>query len=108
MPENSKVDRAIRDRRRRNLGVGVDRRGTKEERRRCPDCGSELWQSVKKIATGTRTTIACTKRGCGWSTSSSQIDAKFTTLKLSWEMPVEKMGMHHVVELPPARKSNLR
>lgn len=99
-PKKKTASRDIKDRRRVNLGVGVDRRGTKDERRRCPQCGNELWQAVKKIPTGTRTVIACIKRGCGWSTKSNQIDSKVLTLKLKWDLPIEKMGASYVVEIP--------
>ena len=100
MPAKKTDKRFIKDRRKINLGIAVERRGSRDERRRCPQCGSELWQTIKKIPTGTRTTIACTRRGCGWSTRSNQVDSRVLTLKLTWDLPVEKMGGAFMVELP--------
>lgn len=60
------------DRRKVNVPVGNDARGTGKDKRKCPDCHSALQSSVMPFAGGTWTTTFCTK--CDWRQKSKQVD----------------------------------
>ncbi len=61
------------DRRKVNRAVKVDRRGTKPERRRCPNCRGPLTTKAHRARGGTKTVTVCLQ--CGWSAISDQIDS---------------------------------
>ena len=59
------------DRRKVNRAVKVDKRGTKVERRRCPECRGPLMTKISRAKGGTKTLTVCLK--CGWSAISAQV-----------------------------------
>ncbi len=61
------------DRRKVNRAVLVDRRGTKPERRRCPECKGTLFSKTNKVKGGTVTAVVCPD--CGWKQVSEQVAA---------------------------------
>jgi len=61
------------DRRKVNRAVKVDRRGTKPERRKCPQCKGTLFAKINKVKGGTVTAVVCAD--CGWKAVSEQVAA---------------------------------
>ena len=61
-----------KDRRRVNVPVGRDLRGTGKDKRKCPQCHSALQSSVMAFAGGSWTTTFCTK--CDYRVKSKQVD----------------------------------
>lgn len=61
-----------KDRRKVNVPVGDDKRGTGKDKRKCPECHSALQTSVLPFAGGTWTTTFCTK--CDFRVKSKQVD----------------------------------
>jgi hypothetical protein len=76
------------DRRQINAATPKDRRGSGQERRRCPECHAALETSVKRVAGGSVTTLTCPS--CGWSRSSRQTDADVLVAKMTWALSLEK------------------
>jgi hypothetical protein len=60
------------DRRKINVPIGQDKRGTAKDKRKCPECHSALQTSIQPYAGGTWTTVFCTK--CEYSVRSKQVD----------------------------------
>jgi hypothetical protein len=60
------------DRRKVNVPVGDDKRGTGKDKRKCPECHSALQNSVQHFEGGTWTTTFCVR--CPYRTKSKQID----------------------------------
>ena len=61
-----------KDRRRVNVAVGHDLRGSGKDKRKCPECHSALQSSVMPFAGGSWTTTFCTK--CDYRVKSKQVD----------------------------------
>jgi hypothetical protein len=67
------------DRRKVNVAVGDDKRGTGKDKRKCPQCHSALQTAVMPFEGGTWTTTFCTK--CDYKAKSKQVDeARMKTL----------------------------
>ena len=62
------------DRRKINRFVGIDKRGTKVDRRKCPKCKGILDTKTHRIKLGTKITTICID--CGYMTTSEQIDSQ--------------------------------
>jgi hypothetical protein len=60
------------DRRKVNLAVGAEKRGSARDKRKCPECHSALQTSILPFAGGTWTTTFCTK--CSYRVRSKQVD----------------------------------
>ncbi len=88
---------ARRDRRKVNQAVGADRRKGAAERRRCPDCGSSLSQSVVKAPGGTLTRVYCTK--CDYRSESRQVDEERLHSLAGFEFMVESGSRGAFLEL---------
>ncbi len=78
------------ERRQVNSSTDQERRGTGQERRRCPDCQAPLKTETRPLAGGSVITMTCAK--CGWTKSSRQTDASVLLAKLTWALPLEKKG----------------
>jgi hypothetical protein len=89
-----------------NVAVPQDRRKGGRERRRCPECGGNLDQVVRKLAGGTVTASTCLS--CGWSKSSRQTDADLLVLKLVWSLELEPHSGQLAVVLPQELVSALK
>jgi len=70
-----------------NQAVGEERRRGKDDRRRCPDCGSTLKQSVERAPGGTLTRRFCTK--CAWKSTSRQVDEERIKALAGFELTVQ-------------------
>jgi hypothetical protein len=90
------VEKARKERRRVNQAVGQDRRGGRQDRRRCPECGSTVRQAVEAAPGGTLTRRFCTK--CGWKSSSRQVDEERIKALAGFELTV--MGTPRRAVLP--------
>jgi hypothetical protein len=88
-----------KDRRQLNVRVDKERRGSGQERRKCPECGGGLSKSVRRLAGGSVTTLECGK--CGWTHASRQTDVDVLMLKLTWALPLEAKGGTLQAVLPP-------
>ena len=88
-----------RDRRQLNVSVPAERRGTKPDRRKCPDCGALLKRSVRRLAGGSVTQLDCAE--CGWTKSSRQTDADVLVLKMTWGLELKPLGGQLGAILPP-------
>lgn len=86
------------DRRSLNVPVPQDRRKGGRDRRRCPECNSELSQAVRRLAGGSVTMLECAK--CGWAKASRQTDADVLVLKLTWALPLESHDGQLAAVLP--------
>jgi hypothetical protein len=71
------------DRRKVNQPVGDDRRGTKADRRQCPQCKSILSQGIKSFPGGTWTMTYCTK--CNYQVKTKQVDEDHLQALLGFE-----------------------
>lgn len=87
-----------KDRRSLNVSVPQDRRKGGRDRRRCPECNSELGTSVRRLAGGSVTMLECAK--CGWTKASRQTDADVLVLKLTWALPLEAHSGQLAAVLP--------
>jgi hypothetical protein len=88
-----------RDRRQLNVPVPAERRGSAPDRRKCPDCGALLKQSVRRLAGGSVTRLECPQ--CGWTKSSRQTDADVLVLKMTWGLELRQLGGQLTATLPP-------
>src|SRR5258708_1749025 len=94
------ASKAVRskDRRQINASTPKDLRGTRADRRRCPDCGYTISAQSKSVAGGTVLTLSC--GSCGWTKSSRQTDAAALLAKMSWALPLEKKGAGLQISFP--------
>ncbi len=87
------------ERRKANLATAVERRGNIGERRKCPECGSELKTAVDTVVGGTITRTFCTK--CLWRESNRQVDMEHIRLTLGYEVQISGSDKNPVLELDP-------
>lgn len=92
------VSRA-KDRRQLNVPITKERRGTAPERRKCPECGSNLDKATRRLSGGTVTVMECPK--CGWTRASRQTDADVLLLKMTWSLPLDARAGSLSASLPP-------
>jgi hypothetical protein len=95
-----------KERRQVNANVAQDKRQAPAERRRCPDCGSALTASLKRVAGGTVRVITC--ESCGWSQSARSTDADVLMLKMSWALDLQTKGGVLATTLPPELSDALK
>jgi hypothetical protein len=93
------MEKERKERRRVNQAVGKERRSSAADRRRCPQCGSSVNQSVENAPGGTLTRRYCTK--CSWKTSSRQVDEARIKALAGFELTVQGTQRRAVVELEP-------
>jgi hypothetical protein len=88
-----------KDRRKVNVPVGDDKRGTGKDKRKCPECHSALQTSVMPFAGGTWTTVFCTK--CDYRVKSKQVDEGRMQAILGFEGMVIGTAKKPMLELDP-------
>jgi predicted RNA-binding Zn-ribbon protein involved in translation (DUF1610 family) len=93
--------RTQKDRRKLNLRVAQNQRGTKMDRRLCPDCGRLVMGRIKSARGGTVQFSRCAY--CGWeSKKSKQVDEGLAEILLSFDGRIDKAGKKLWMELDPA------
>lgn len=87
------------DRRRVNVPVGDDKRGTAKDLRKCPECHSALQASILPFAGGTWTTTFCTK--CSYCVRSKQVNEGRMKELLGFEAKIVGTTKKPLLELDP-------
>jgi hypothetical protein len=87
------------DRRRVNVPVGEDKRGTGKDKRKCPECHSSLQNSVQSFEGGTWTTTFCVR--CSYRSKSKQIDEGRMQSLLGFENMIVGTVKKPLLELDP-------
>jgi hypothetical protein len=88
-----------KDRRRVNVPVGDERRGSGKDKRKCPECHSALQSSVLPFAGGSWTVTYCTK--CDYRVRSKQVDEGRMRQILGFEGMVVGSARKPLLELDP-------
>jgi hypothetical protein len=88
-----------KDRRKVNVPVGDERRGSGKDKRKCPECHSALQSSVLPFGGGTWTTTYCTK--CDYRVRSKQVDEGRMRQILGFEGMVVGNAKKPLLELDP-------
>lgn len=87
------------DRRKVNVPVGDDKRGTGKDKRKCPQCHSSLQSSVQNFEGGTWTTTFCVR--CDYRAKSRQVDEGRMKSLLGFEGMVVGTVKKPMLELDP-------
>lgn len=87
------------DRRKVNVPVGDDKRGTGKDNRKCPSCHSTLQSSVQAFEGGTWTTTFCIR--CDYRSKSKQINEGRMQEILGFENMVVGTAKKPLLELDP-------
>lgn len=87
------------DRRKVNVPVGDERRVTKKNNRKCPECHSALQSNVVPFAGGTWTITFCTK--CDYRSNSKQVDEGRMLKVLGFETEILGTTRKPLLELNP-------
>jgi hypothetical protein len=87
------------DRRKVNVPVGDDKRGTGKDKRQCPLCHSALQNSVQSFEGGTWTTTYCVR--CEYRSKSKQIDEGRMQSLLGFEAMLVGTTKKPMLELHP-------
>lgn len=93
--------RAGKDRRKINMSVTHNQRGSKMDRRSCGNCGKTVMGRIKSGRGGTVQFARCGY--CGWeSPRSKQVDAGLAEILLSFDGKISAKGGKLWMELDPA------